>query len=266
MAAYSFGPCTPWTPTWTCNIDQITGAAAVTGTAVEIASEVLYHLTAQRFDQCSVTIRPCRQECVNANITSWWQYGTYPRPYWWAGTWYNLACSAGCPSNSCSCVSLDEVVLPGPVDVTEVKLDGVVLTEGVNYRIDDYRKVVRIDGLLWPFCQDLSLDDTHANTWSMTITFGEPVPALGQLAVGELAQEITKYLACAADCQLPQGVVDISRQGLSMTVGAISDLLKNGFIQLRWCDLFISTANPNHARARAQVYDLDSPDFRVVGT
>jgi hypothetical protein len=268
VTAYRFGPCAPWTPTWTCDIAAIAGAAAVTGVAVEIASEVLYLLTAQRFDQCSVTIRPCRQECVNSfgAIGTWWQYGTYPRPYWWNGTWYNLTCGSGCPSNSCSCVTIDEVTLPGPVDVTQVKVDGVILVEGVNYRVDDYRKVVRIDGVLWPFCQDLSKADTEVGTWSMTVTFGEPVPALGSLAVGELALEIVKYLTCAADCQLPQGVVDISRQGVSMTIGAISEILKNGFIQLRWCDLFIATANPHGLDARPAVIDLDSPDFRVVGT
>jgi hypothetical protein len=51
-----------------------------------------------------------------------------------------------------------------------------------------------------------------------------------------------------------------------MTVGAISEILKNGFIQLRWCDLFISTANPHHLQVRSAIIDLDSPDFRVVGT
>lgn len=267
MAAYSFGPCTPWTPTWTCDIDQITGAAAVTGVALQVASEVLYHLTAQRFDECSVAIRPCRQECTNAYITSsWWQYGAYPRPYWWNGVWYNLTCASACPSNSCSCVSIDEVVLPGPINVTQVKVDGVILTENVNYRVDDYRKVVRIDGVLWPFCQDLSKADTEVGTWSITTTFGEPVPAIGRLAVGELGLEIVKYLTCADDCALPKGTVDVSRQGVSMTIANISEVLKNGFIQLYWCDLFINTANPNHLRARSAIIDLDSPDFRVVGT
>ena len=51
-----------------------------------------------------------------------------------------------------------------------------------------------------------------------------------------------------------------------MTIANISEIIKAGFIQLRWCDLFIQAANPNHLRARSAVYDLDSPDFRVVGT
>lgn len=268
MSPYRFGPCTPWTPTWQtgeCSVLLLTGAPEVTGVAVEVASEILYHLTAQRFGTCEVTLRPCRRSCYDTfPHTGWWEYGSYPRPYWYAGTWYNLAC--GTCGDSCSCVGMDETVLPGPIDyVTSVKLDGVELVNGVNYRVDDYRKLVRVDGLLWPFCQDMTKPDTEVGTWSATIGYGEPVPALGRLAVGELAGEIVKYLLCA-DCQLPQGVVDLSRQGVSMTIANISDLFNTGFIQLRICDLFIKTANPHHLQSRSAVYDLDSPSFRATGT
>jgi hypothetical protein len=265
---YTFGPCTPWTPVFaggTCNVLLETGAAAVSGVAVQAASEVLYHLTAQRFGTCEVTLRPCRRSCYDAwPGLSWWEYGTYPRPYWYAGVWYNMGC--GVCGDSCSCVGIDEAILPGPVDaVTSVKVDGVTLTYDVNYRIDDYRKLVRIDGMLWPFCQDLTLPDTEVGTWSATVSYGEPVPALGQLAVGQLTSEIIKYLLCL-DCQLPQGVVDVNRQGIGMTIANISELFNTGFIQLRICDLFIKTANPNHLQARSAVYDLDSPQNRAVGT
>lgn len=264
---YKFGPCEPWDPIWNCNISEITGAAAVTGNAVQAASEILYQLTAQRFGLCNVKLRPCRQSCYgNFPWYEWWQYGSYPQPYWWNGTWYNLACNS-CPSNSCSCVGLDETTLPGPVvEITEVKLDGVVLTKNVDYRIDDYRKLVRLNGILWPFCQNMNLADTEVGTWSVTANYGEIVPILGRMAVGELATEIVKFLTCDDSCALPQGVVDVSRQGISMTIANISELFNTGFIQLRMCDLFIKTANPNHMQARAAVYDLDSPDFRAWGT
>lgn len=266
---YTFGPCSPWTPTWPggeCNVLLLTGAAEVTGVAVQAASEVLYHATAQRFGLCEVKLRPCRQSCWSSfPWHNWWQWGTYPQPYWWNGTWYNLACG-NCPDDSCSCVALDETTLPGPVNsVVEVKLDGVVLVEGVDYRIDDYRKLVRLGGNLWPFCQDMTLDDTEVGTWSATVNFGEPVPALGSLAVGELATEIVKYLLCL-ECQLPQGVVDISRQGISMSIANITDLLKTGFVNLRMCDLFIRFTNPNGLKARSFAYDIDGPVFRAVDT
>lgn len=266
---YKFGPCEPWTPTWPggdCNVLLLTGAAAVTGVAVQAASEILYQLTAQRFGLCRVKLRPCRQSCSSTfPWHEWWQYGTYPQPYWWAGTWYNLACGS-CPNDSCSCVHLEETTLPGPVyDVVEVKVNGVTLVKNVDYRIDDYRKLVRLSGELWPFCQNMNLADTEVDTWSVTVDYGEVVPALGNLAVGELAAEIVKYLLCL-DCQLPQGVVDISRQGISMSIANIAELFNTGFIQLRMCDLFIKTANPNHLQARSAVYDLDGPQHRAWGT
>ncbi len=267
---YKFGPCEPWTPVWPtggdCNVLLLTGAAAVTGTAVQAASEILYQLTAQRFGLCRVKLRPCRQSCSSTfPWGEWWQYGTYPQPYWWAGTWYNLTCGA-CPGDTCSCVAIEETVLPGPVyDIVEVKLNGVILERNVDYRVDDYRKLVRLGGELWPFCQNMNLADTEDTTWSVTVDYGEIVPAIGSLAVGELAAEIVKYLLCL-ECQLPQGVVDISRQGVSMSIASIADLFKTGFIQLRMCDLFIKTSNPNHMQARAGIYDIDGPNYRAVGT
>jgi hypothetical protein len=266
---YKFGPCEPWDAVWPggeCDVRLLTGAAAVTGAALEAASEILYQLTAQRFGLCRVTLRPCRQSCsATFPWHQWWEYGTYPQPYWWSGTWYNLACGS-CPNDSCSCVALEETTLPGPVyDIIEVKVDGVALIKNVDYRIDDYRKLVRLGGQLWPFCQNMNLADTEVDTWAVTVDYGEVVPTLGNIAVGELAAEIVKYLLCL-DCALPQGVVDISRQGISMSIARVSDLFNTGFIQLRMCDLFIKTANPNHNQARSAVYDLDGPQHRAWGT
>lgn len=265
---YTFGPCAPWDPVWNCNISLITGAAEVTGAAVQAASEILYQLTAQRFGLCNVKLRPCRKSCWGGSFpwSSWWQYGTYPQPYWWNGTWYNLSCNA-CPDNSCSCTALDETELPGPVHgISEVKLNGVVLTEGVDYRVDDYRKLVRLGGDPWPYCQDLRLPDTEDNTWSVTVEFGEVVPMIGRMAVGELALEFVKYLLCDDTCQFPYGVIDVSRQGISATVQNAADLIKEGLLNLRMCNLFIQASNPERLTARAAVYDLDAPSFRAVGT
>ena len=89
---YKFGPCEPWDPIWNCNISLLTGAAEVTGVAIQAASEILYQLSAQRFGLCSVKLRPCRKSCQGGfPWWSWWEYGSYPQPYWWNGTWYNLA-------------------------------------------------------------------------------------------------------------------------------------------------------------------------------
>ena len=264
---YKFGPCEPWDPIWNCNITLITGAAEVTGVAVQAASEILYQLTAQRFGLCEVKLRPCRKSCQGGfPWWTWWEYGSYPQPYWWNGTWYNLACGS-CPGDSCSCIGLSETELPGPVySVAEVKLNGTVITPGTDYRVDDYRKLVALNDIIWPYCQDLRLEDTEDNTWSVTVNLGEVVPVIGRMAVGELALEFVKFLTCDDSCQLPFGVVDVSRQGISMTIQNTAELIKQGIINLPMSAMFIQASNPEHLTARAAVYDLDAPTYRAVGT
>src|SRR5690606_6789226 len=124
---------------------------------------------------CEQTLRPCRRDCWGGDTWpwrgSWWEWtgGTWPQPALIGGSWFNLTCG-GCP-NSCSCTTLSEVLLPGPVDcVTEVLVDGEQLIEGVDWRLDDNRLLVRLGGM-WPKCNRLDLPDDHPGTWSVTAGF-----------------------------------------------------------------------------------------------
>lgn len=262
---YAPGPCQTWPVRWTCSLAG--KDPAVTGAALEAASEMLYYLSGQRFSQCEVAIRPCREDCYSygrVGWSGWWGgYGGYVTPYNLGGQWYNITC--GQCSSGCSCTVVSEIFLPGPVlEIVEVKVDGVVLTAGTDYRLDDYRKLVRI-GALWPFCNDLNLADTEPGTWSVTAVYGEPVPILGQIAVGNLACEFIKLIE-GADCALPPNVTEISRQGLTMSFGDITTDLTTFFTRYPMAYNFIRTYNPHNLMARARAYDLDGPEFRVVGT
>lgn len=268
-AGFVAGPCEPWPVRWPANCTYIqlpTATPEITGLAVQMASEMLYMLSGQRFSLCTVTLRPCREECFGSTWpgwNQWWNWGTYPQPYWYNGTWFNMGC--GQCGTSCSCTAISETMLPGPVySVSEVKVDGVVLTNGVDYRVDDYRKLVRL-GALWPYCNDLNQPDTAVGTWSVTATYGEPVPLLGQLAAGELACYFLGALL-GADCDLPPGVTDITRQGISMSLAEATTDLLSFFQRFPISYLFLKTFNPNGLQARAKAYDLDGPDFRAVGT
>lgn len=242
------GPCEAWTPIWCCELP--TGSEAVTGTAVMAATEVLWHATAQRFGLCSTTLRPCRRECD----TTWpaWTGGRYPTPALTDRGWVNVACG-GC-GDSCSCTDLEEAILPGPVyAVTEVKVDGVVLATDA-YRMDNHRLLVRVDGGVWPTCQYLDRADTETGTWSVTAQYGEPVPTLGQQAVGELACEMAR--ACLGEeCRLPLNVQQLVRQGVSISFSDSTELAERGYFG----GLFVQTYNPHRLTGRAQVYDVDAP-------
>lgn len=260
--ATTTGPCAAWEPIWCCDLP--TGSAAVTGNAVQAATEVLWNLSGQRFGPCEVTVRPCRRDCFGAIWpygTNWpqWTGGTWPQPALVDGAWLNLTC--GACVGTCSCTALEEALLPAPVyAVTQVKVDGVVLAPGA-YRVDDDRVLVRVDGGRWPTCQDLSLADTAVGTWSVTVQVGEAVPTIGRQAVGELACEIVKT-CLGQDCRLPANIANLVRQGVSISFPDSQALAD----RLYFVGLFISAYNPHRLTGRARVYDVDGPTFRRTGT
>ena len=263
---YRPGPCRNYEYVSFCTIP--TEAAAVSGYALEAASEIIYYAGGQRFDTCQVTIRPCRKDCYGESWPrlsgGWWEFGTWPQPALINGLWYNIACGA-CGTN-CSCSVVSETILPGPVqEIIQVTVDGVVLDPVSDYRLDDYRKLVRLGGVLWPLCNDLTKGITETGTWSVTALYGEPLPTLGKLAVGQLFCQILNDLV-NNECSLPDNVTDITRQGLSFTLPDVQDAVEAGFENLRYVDKFIQRFNPHKLMARPKLYDVDGPDFRVTGT
>lgn len=264
------GPCGVWPVQWgNCNLTGV--SPEVTGLALRAASEVLWSLSGRRFGVCQLTVRPCRRECFGDvwgfPWGNWYEWGVWPRPFFYSGVWYNLTCGNGC-GGSCSCTPISETYLPDPVSsVVQVKVDGQILPTDA-YRVDDYRKLVRTDGGIWPWCNDLNLEDTQPNTWSVTVRFGEEVPTLGQLAVGELACQFAKLIAGDDDCALPKPVQQLVRQGVSMTFLDPNELFANGRLGLYLSDLFITTYNPHGLGSRSEVYDIDAggQDYRITGT
>lgn len=260
-----------WTPVW--DTTQLTGISpAVTGQAIEAASNILWSLSGRRFGLNQLTIRPCRKDCLGMDwgiLTGgqygWWQLGgMYPRPMFFNGAWYNLTC--GSCTTDCSCSFVSEALLPSPVSsITQVKLDGAVMPTA-SYRVDDYRKLVRIDGKQWPICNDLNKDDTQVGTWSVNVTFGEDVPTIGKMALGELGLEFAKLLSGNKNCMLPKPVQQIVRQGVTTTFLDPNQLFANGRIGLYLCDLFITTVNPHGLHQFSTVYDIDGSDYRITGT
>lgn len=256
------GPCEDWPIQWTCDVSTV--SPVLTGLAVESATEILYALSGRRFGFCTVTSRPCRQDCYEPWPDDWppWSSG-YPTPALIGGQWFNLVC--GSCSRSCSCTTVSEVLLPSPVHaVIEVKIDGVALPSSA-YRLDNNRLLVRVDGAVWPLCNDLSLADTEPGTWSITAQYGEPIPDLAKLAMGELACEIIRS-ATGGDCRLPAGVQQLVRQGVTISYPDIGALFRQGRTGLYLVDAFLATYNPGNLKRRSRVYGVDRPPFRRAGT
>lgn len=259
------GPCAAWPVQWVCELDP--GAAAVTGTAVASATEVLWALSGRRFGLCEVTLRPCRRDCGDGRFYDDfgppWTARTHPRPALHAGRWTNLVC--GQCTGDCSCTQISEAVLPAPVrEIVRVTVDGQVLPPAA-YRVDNNRLLVRTDGGRWPRCNNLSVADTEPGTWSVTALYGLPVPEAGRLAMGELACQIV-MAAQGGDCRLPAGVQQLVRQGVTISYPDVGALLKDGRTGLYLVDMFLAAFNPDRLRNRSRVYRVDRPTVRRPGT
>jgi hypothetical protein len=258
-----FGPCSSWPVQWTCDVS--TESPTATGAAVSAATYVLWALSGRQFGTCTTTLRPCRKECYDS---AWWNgYGLPWTSSWdYAGSsypWFVLGCG-GC-RGSCSCTELSEVLLPSPVQsIVTVKLDGVAAPTG-SYRLDNNRLLVRTDGQKWPYCNNLTKDDTQPGTWSVTAVYGQPVPVLAELAVGEMACEILRARN-GEECRLPPGVTNLTRQGVSIEIPDIGDLFRDGKTGMYLCDMFLSAVNPHKIMQRGRVYSPDRIIHRRAGT
>lgn len=263
-AGADFGPCDNWPYVLTCDIPL--EAAPITGYAISMATDMLWSMTGMRFGLCNVTLRPCRRECYTPFPDDWymWPYtGSFPQPALISGQWFNLTCG-GCPG-TCSCSEVSEFVLPSPVHaIVDISIDGVPMPTG-SYRLDNNRIVVRTDGDRWPLCNDLSVNDGEPGTWTITATFGEPVPDGARLAMGELICEIIRG-ATGGDCRLPAGITQLIRQGVTIQFPDVGELFSQGRTGLYLVDMFINTWNPYGLRQRSRTYNVDRPTVRRTNT
>lgn len=258
--------CDPWPVVWPCDTSEV--ASDQLDTALAAATTILDGLSGQQFGTCTVKLRPCRAECRDGAS---WELGWPVWPDYWTtwGTvgvdaWLALATCGSCGGGGCSCTFVPELLLPAPVvRVTEVRVDGAVLVTGA-YRLDDGHRLVRLDGSDWPCCNDLLRTDAQTGTWSVTAVFGQEVPAIGQLAVGELACDLLRALR-GEDCRLPRGITQLARQGVTITIPDVTDRLNDGLTGLYTTDLFIRTVNPGRVAARARTYSVDRAPTRVTG-
>lgn len=259
-----FGPCTDWPVRFPCDVACVSPEA--TGSAVKFATDIVWGLSGRQFGTCDVTVRPCRRTCAD---TPWGWAEIFPGNQWiqptlFQGQWFNVICGS-CQGDNCSCSSVSEVVLPGPVSkIVQVKIDGTPLVTG-SYRVDDNRFLVRTDGNVWPLCNDLNKADTQVGTWSVTASFGRAVPEGGQWAVGELACEIFRAIN-GEDCRLPRNVTQLARQGVTISYPDMNALFDKGRTGLYLTDLFIATWNPNGLHQPSRTYSIDTPRARRTGT
>jgi hypothetical protein len=228
--------------------------------AEALAWSTLSALTAYRVALCPTVARPCAARCLPPTyfaapvVGGPFDSGTFS-PYMLGGSWYN-AC--GCRSiDSCSCSVLSEVLLPSTVGgIVSVVVDGVEIPSS-QYRVDNFNRLIRTDGGVWPLCQDMASDDAFVVTYYSGVAPND----LLRYAAGLLAYEF--YQACGGQkCRLPQGVTTISRNGITMEIP--SGLFPNGATGIHQVDTIIRLYNPHGLKTQSRVLSPDRPTGRIT--
>ena len=96
----------------------------------------------------------------------------------------------------------------------------------------------------------------------ITYSYGIPVPTAGKMAARKLAIEFARLWSGDEDCELPQRVTSVSRQGVSYTIldnQEFIDELRTGLYEI---DLFLKVVNPDNARRKSKVFSPDQPRAR----
>lgn len=123
------------------------------------------------------------------------------------------------------------------------------VVDPAEYQVVDRAYVRPVVGASWTPCSNVEV----------TYQAGAVVPEAGLRAARVLGNELLKARSNPGECNLPDRVTSISRQGVSYTVLDVQDFLKDGRTGIYEIDLFLKAVNPNNARKRAGVFTPDKP-------
>ena len=247
--------CYPTTTDWTCVAETFVDELpdAIKARAEMLAWAALQSLAGFNMSPCPVELRPCRQRC---NPGVWEAYpvsgGTFAPFVNGLGQWVN---TCGCGGDTCSCGPLHEIALPSWGDVTAVEIDGTAVPFA-DWRVDNHRMLVRMDGEAWPACQDLGAPAGEVGTFVITFYPGGAPDALANIAAGKLAEQFA--LACQGKkCKLPANVTAVTRAGVTMEMQP--GLFPENATGIPEVDLWVRSVNPHSLRTPTRIA---SPDYR----
>ena len=254
--------------------------------AVDMATNILFRLSGRQYPGiCSRTVRPCYGDGCGCGGDAWlqWPMGGWTYSLWnaaaggWAfpnqpyridGEWFdfNSCCAGQC--------NLPSVLLPMPVgSVTQVVIDGEIF-DPTLYGVEQYRRLVRFDGLQWPCTQNRAVcsapyglapnDGSKDGTWQVTYSYGRIPDQSGLSATARFACEIAKFMCNADGCVLPQRLQTVTREGISMSFAdPLTFLDEGGRVGIYEVDLWLASVNPGKIPRRSTVRRMDkSPQYR----
>lgn len=172
-------------------------------------------------------------------------YGAQVYPTLVNGTMYNAA--PGCECSSCGIMHRIRLRNQPVMNLIEVTVGGHHLLP---------TEYVLLDHAVLGF---LTSDACCAGCIIVRYRYGAPAPLAAKLAAIELANQLVESTEPDGDCQLPQRVTSVSRQGVSWTMLDQQDFLDDGRTGIYLVDLFLKTYNPLHALRPVKVFSVDRP-------
>jgi hypothetical protein len=254
--------CEPWPVELCCDTEGVEEETLERWRRV--ATQTLWRLSGRRIGVCPVTVRPCRQACLDGGPISFQAgVGTGPWvPYIGVdGQWRN-ASVCGCRPRGCSCSELCEVKLQGPVaEVMRVNVDGQDLLPGVEFRVDAPGLLVRLGGECWPKCQELAEPEGALGTFTVTYGLGIPPDDSAIAAVSAMVCHLLR--GCGATgggscgCKANPRVTRVQRQGVEMEMPDPTLLYSSGLTGIPEVDMWLLSVNPGRLTRPSRVYSVD---------
>jgi hypothetical protein len=227
---------------------------------IDSAVELLYALSGRQFPgSVSAIVRPTSrpQTCPDLIYDRFLAAGG---GFGWNAAWLWGTCAGGLGCSGCcgpSSIGLGR----SPISTIEwVQIDGEEIDK-TEYRVDDAKWLVRqtcCDG--WPTCQNLSCPLGDPCTFGVNFTFGQDPPQSGIDAALILAAEFYRSATPGLNCQLPQRVTSITRQGVSFAILDPQTFLQNGRTGIYQVDMFLRAYNPAGQIRRPMVWSPDVPN------
>lgn len=130
-----------------------------------------------------------------------------------------------------------------------------------DYHIDEWRYIVKNNGETFPRCDNWTAtpggpyDTDQGWVFEVTVEHGIPAPPLITRATSALACSLlADDVGDCEDCDLPNRLTAVSRQGVSFTVEDFADLMRVGSTGVYALDMAIKVFNPSHLQSPTWVW------------
>lgn len=225
---------------WITPDDTIDPGGEYTELAIEVASGILFKLTAEKY--------PGRQSVTESYVSNVSEVSTSITPNVLNGEIVNITRNSSLFNNGSRRLRLRNAPV---IKINSIINHGTLMTPN-SYQLRNNAFLVKTDGSPW------ILDSVSEII--VSYEYGAKPPAAGKLAAIKFANEIILSFIEPDNCSLPEKVTSIARQGVSWTVLDPQDYLSNGKLGLYLVDAFISAYNPNFAKKRPKIFSPDRPN------